>query len=246
MADLSSLGDTVKAIFNGIAGFAPEGPLRTAVYVVYALCAAIAPLIYKYYLGVLAQGAKPEGSIERLDYDRLRASLKGGSLAARLYAKWLTNFLDWIEKFFGDAGMAHRTLFPHAFGLKTPAPLWTAPSFDRCLLLALIYPIAGIYTVWAISGHIGPAEAALGLKPDVPGWYRGLAAAALGLSIGVVWRGVSVMGGRLASWETLVIAFLIIFAFVDTAVLVPIAATSPRVAFAVAGFALLFAFLLFF
>jgi hypothetical protein len=54
------------------------------------------------------------GSVERQDYDGLRASLAGGSLAARLYAKWLTAFLDWVERFFGDAGMADKTLFPHA------------------------------------------------------------------------------------------------------------------------------------
>ena len=89
----------------------PEGPLRTLVLVVYGLCAAVAPFIYKYYLGVFAQGAKPEGSIERQDYDRLRASLKEGNLAARLYAKWLTKFLDWVEHFFGGAGMADRTRF---------------------------------------------------------------------------------------------------------------------------------------
>jgi hypothetical protein len=52
--------------------------------------------VIRVYLGVLAQGAKPEGSVERQDYDKLRASLKGGNLAARLYAKWLTAFLDWI------------------------------------------------------------------------------------------------------------------------------------------------------
>jgi hypothetical protein len=90
------------------------------------LCAAIAPFIYKYYLGVLAQGAKPEGSIARQDYDRLRGSLAGGNLAPRLYAKWLTKFLDWIERFFGDANIADRTLFPRAFGLKKPTPLSTA------------------------------------------------------------------------------------------------------------------------
>jgi hypothetical protein len=104
--------------------------------------------IYKYYLGVLAQGAQPEGSQERQDYDKLRASLAGGNLAARLYSKWLTAFLDGVERFFGDAGTADRTLFPHAFGLKTPAPLWTAPAFDRCLLLALIYPITTIFLIW--------------------------------------------------------------------------------------------------
>jgi hypothetical protein len=131
--------------------------------------------MYKYYLGVLAQGAQPEGSLERQDYDKLRASLAGDTLAARLYGKWLTAFLDWIERFFGDVGMADRTLFPQAFGLKKPASLWTAPAFDRCLLLALIYPIATIFVIWAISGHVGPAEAALGLRnrPDgAEAWWR--------------------------------------------------------------------------
>ena len=142
-----------------IAGFAPEGPLRTLVIVTYGLCAAIAVFIYNYYLGVLGQGAKPEDSIERQDYDGLRASLKVGNLASRLYAKWLKKFLDWIEQFFGDVGMADRTLFPHAFGLKTPAPLWTAPALDRCLLLALIYPIVTIFLIWAdIVEKVCPRE----------------------------------------------------------------------------------------
>jgi len=70
--------------------------------------------------------------------------------------------------------MADRTLFPLAFGPKKAAPLWTAPAFDRCLLLALLYPIATIFAIWAISGHVGPAERALGLKPDNAGWVRSL------------------------------------------------------------------------
>jgi|HubBroStandDraft_6_1064221.scaffolds.fasta_scaffold176636_2 hypothetical protein len=157
-----------SAVGEWLAGFVPEGPLRTAVLLVYGLCVLAAPFIYKYYLGVLAQGAQPEGSIERQDYDKLRASLAGGNLAAQLYAKWLTAWLDRADQFFGDAGMADRTLFPHAFGLKIPVPLWTPRSFDRCLYLALIYPVWTIFTLWAISGHVGPAEAALGLKPDAP------------------------------------------------------------------------------
>jgi hypothetical protein len=177
MANLSSIGDA-------IAGFVPEGPLRTLVIVTYGLCSAIAPFIYKYYLGVLAQGGKPEGSIERQDYDQLRASLKEGNLAARLYAKWLTKFLDWIEQFFGDVGTVSRTPFlPGFLRLRSPAPLWTVPAFDRCLALALIYPIATVFLIWAISGQVGPAEETLGLKHDVPGWFRGLIAAAIGISI---------------------------------------------------------------
>jgi hypothetical protein len=38
----------------------------------------------------------------------------------------------------------------------------------------LIYPIAMIFAIWAISGSVGPAEAALGLKPDISGWARGI------------------------------------------------------------------------
>jgi hypothetical protein len=165
--------EPVKTIVGCLAELVPEGPGRTLLYVVVGLCAALAPFIYRYYLGVLAQGAKPEGSIERQDYGRLRASLEGGNLAARLYAKWLRAFLDGVDKFFeGKEPKAHRTLFPHAFGLKTPAPLWTASAFDRCLSLALIYPIATIFLIWAISGHVGPAEAALLLKSGLPAWLR--------------------------------------------------------------------------
>jgi hypothetical protein len=189
-----------SAVGEWLAGFAPEGPLRTAVLLVYGLCAAVAPFIYKYYFGVLAQGMQPEESLERQDYDRLRASLAGGNLAARLYAKWLTAFLDGVERFFGDAGMADKTLFPHAFGVKKPAPLWTAPAFDRCLLLALIYPIVTIFFIWAISGRVGPAEAALGLNPRVPGWSRGLAAAAIGFSIFAYWRGNRARGWKSYVW----------------------------------------------
>ncbi len=154
MADAGSSVDVAKAIgdplgtFIGwLAGRLPEGPARTLLFVVVGLCVAVAPFIDKYYLGVLAQGAAPEGSIERQDYDKLRASLAGGNLAARLYAKWLTAFLDGVERFFGDVGMADRTLFPGAFGLKKPAPLCTAPALDRCLLLGLPMPAASRTTV---------------------------------------------------------------------------------------------------
>jgi hypothetical protein len=177
-----------SAVGGLLAGFAPEGPLRTAILLVYGLCVAIAPFIYKYYLGILAQGAKEEGSIERHDYDKLRAGLARGNLAARLYAKWLTAFLDGAGRFFGDAGMADRTLFPRAFWLQKPAPLWTAPALDRCLLLALIYPVATIFLIWAISGHVGPAESALGLQPDVPAWQRACWSLVIGSYCVILWR----------------------------------------------------------
>ena len=120
----------------------PEGPATILLLVVLVFCTAAVPFVFRYYAGLVGQGAALEGSRERQDYDKLRASLAGGNLATWFYAKWLTAFLDGVERFFGDAGMADRTLFPRAFGLKKPAPLWSAPAFDRCLLLALIYPIS--------------------------------------------------------------------------------------------------------
>ena len=116
--------------------------------------------------------------------------------AVRSYIRRLRAFLDWIERFFGDVGMADRTLFPHAFGLRTPAPLWTAPAFDRCLLLALIYPIATIVFIWAISGHVGPAEAAMGLKAGTPGWRRAVVAALIPLSLYGYWQFMRAQGWR--------------------------------------------------
>jgi hypothetical protein len=139
-------------------------------------------LLYGRYFGVLGSGAAPPRSRERSAYTRLRKSLSEGGKPALIYAQWLNRFLDAVDRFFGDGGMADRTLFPRAFGLKTPVPLWTAPAFDRCLLLALIYPVGTIFAIWAISGHVGPAEAALGLTPDIAGWKRGAAAALVGLS----------------------------------------------------------------
>ena len=133
--------------------------------VLLTVCALILGLMYRRYLRIL--GADRRRPAERQTYDALRESLAEGNLAARLYARQLRRFLDGVERFFGDAGMADRTLFPHAFWLKTPAPLWTAPAFELCLLLALIYPTATIFIIWAISGHVGPAELALHLNPGL-------------------------------------------------------------------------------
>jgi len=191
-------------IFGGLVGFVtwlsagtPYGPaLAALVSVVVAFCGLAFALYFDRTLGVLGAGAEPDGSPERQAYDRLRASLAEGNLPERLYAKWLTRFLGWVELFFGDKGMADRTLFPHAFGLKTPAPLWTAPTFDRCLLLALIYPIATIFFVWAISSHVGPAEAALGLPGNLSITQRALTTGTLGLAAAAFWFAFSVDGWR--------------------------------------------------
>ena len=160
--------------------------LTALVEVFLAVCTFVFGLILRRYLGIL--GADRRRPAERQAYDALRNGLAHGNKAARLYAERLTRFLDWIDDFFGDAGMADRTLFPHAFGLRTPAPLWTAPSLDCCLFLALLYPVATISVIWAISGQVGPAETALRLQPDLFAWQRVSVTAVTGLFIYDNWH----------------------------------------------------------
>jgi hypothetical protein len=41
------------------------------------------------------------------------------------------------------------------------------------LLMPVLLTVATIFVIWAISGDVGPADAALHLKPDLAGWQRG-------------------------------------------------------------------------
>jgi hypothetical protein len=44
-----------------------------------------------------------------------------------------------------DAPAWNRTLFPHAFGLRTSPAALDGTAFDRCLLLALVLTRSGIF-----------------------------------------------------------------------------------------------------
>jgi hypothetical protein len=182
----SAVGVTVGWLAGGSSQMAIA--LSTSLAVLGGIGALAFSVLYRRTLGVLGSGGARKGSPARAAYDALRESLAGDNVAARIYSSRLRAFLDGIERFLGDAGMADRTLFPRAFGLHTPTPLWTMPAFDRCLWLALIYPFATIILIWMISGHAGPAETALGLPAGVSGWRR-VAAAPFGAvaAIAVWW-----------------------------------------------------------
>jgi Domain of unknown function (DUF4062) len=146
------------------------------------------PLIYARYFGILTASSAPAESLEYQGYKTLRETLGTEGAVTRLYSRWLSAFLDSVDRLFGDSGGGIRTLFPHAFGLVTPAPLWTAPSLERCLWLALLYPISTVIVMWAISGHVGIAEDALGLPKQTSAWLRGLVVTFIGLSAFGTWR----------------------------------------------------------
>jgi hypothetical protein len=185
------LGAPIGAALTALLTWATAGStaltpvLVSLLAVVGGVCGLTLTLVYGRYLGIL--GADRRKPTERQAYDALRDGLAGGNLAARLYSRWLTASLKRVDRFFGDAEISDLTLLHRAFGLRTPVPLWTAPALDRCLLLALIYPITTIFLIWAVSGYVGPAEAALDLKPDISGWRRGLAVVAL-VAFAFLWR----------------------------------------------------------
>ena len=207
--------------------------LAALVSILATVCAVILGLIYRRCVGIL--GADRRRPAERQAYDALRTSLAGGNLAARLYRQWLTTALDRVDHFFGDAGIPDRTFFPHAFGLRTPAPLWTVPALHRCLWLALIYPIVTILVVWALSGHVGPAETALHLQPNLVTWERWLCAVALGLSLFALWGAARTKGWkRIASTLACVGLFVAIIAF-NAADLGTMTAGSPTVTYCIPG-----------
>jgi hypothetical protein len=145
------------------------------------------------YWDILGGADEPHGSHERGDYEALLGELKSGGMPAKVYRDWLTPALNRVDVFFSDPGRDDKSWFARALGLETPGARWTAPAFDGCLLLALLYPIVTIIAVWAWSGHVGVAERAIGLQESPAGdILDSFERAAFGLSLVafpfVVWR----------------------------------------------------------
>jgi hypothetical protein len=195
---LKIVGPLFGAAVGSLLGWLPSGlggaigsPSTILLGVIGGMSGLTFSLMFRRYVGVLGSGGGRKGSLARDSYDRLRESLSGGNLASRLCSDWLARFLDEVDRFFGDASMTDRTLLTHAFGLKTSVPLWTACAFDRCLSLALIYPIAAIFVIWVVSGYVGPAEIPLGLQAYTAAWRRELAVGLVGFSIPLFHRSLT-------------------------------------------------------
>lgn len=106
---------------------------------------------FVFYLNELRGADNPPGDFRRKRFDALRGRLESCPVDSDSYARLVEKFVDWIDHFF-DGPPEKRA---------DRAPLWTASSYDRCLMLALIYPLICVFVVWAISGETGPVEEAL-------------------------------------------------------------------------------------
>jgi hypothetical protein len=165
------------------------------------------------YGETFAGSCKARGSRERDDYDALVAELWAGGTPAKVYRAWLTKALARVDVFFGDPGRNDKSWSARALGLETPGARWTAPALDRCLLLALVYPVVTIVGVWIWSGHIGVAERALGLwetpgGQSLPALSRAAFGGALAALIYAVWR---LKGAASPLWNGALLAAFAVF-----------------------------------
>lgn len=126
---------------------------------------------------------------------RLRASLRKGSTTALVYAWAMRWLLGIVDRFFegkpytadDDIDPASRPgRFARWFFRRPPeyrrpaevrgkrwqAPAWSAASYDRCLLIALIYPILFAVVSWLADGQAGSLGHALGLADNADSVFR--------------------------------------------------------------------------
>jgi hypothetical protein len=181
----------------------------------------------RYYL-ILGGGGDQKDSERREEYNSLRQQLSEGGTPANVYNRWLALILDKVDIFFGDSGRNDKSLIARILHLETNGPRWTAPAFDRCLLLAVIYPVITIFAVWSFSGHAGLAEQALFLQKDDPfdyyaGLHRLLTAAQMLLAAYATYRALPVTSYKSLLW--FILAGSICIAYQVSAVMLAALAT---------------------
>ena len=154
----------------------------------------VAPLLFfgaaVHYYFVLGGGDEPAGSYSRGKYDALRDDLEDGGGFNLTYARGLGRVLDWLDGVMGDRGAAPESRLARSMGVETRRPTWTAAAYDRCLLLAMLYPLVSIFALWVWSGHVGIAEHAIGLPDgkEVEAWKHWAAPAGLAIYVFVFLR----------------------------------------------------------
>ena len=216
-------GGTVSGILStGIcaicgAAFGATLSLRGAAVATLAVVVLVALTVMSLYYGqVLHYGGAQSGSLERRRYDGLRDELAREHRIAAIYTRRLDRTLDALDRFFNNLNPAEQAALKQSGALR----IWSGWMFDRCLLIAIIYPIATAVLVWAVLGVVGPAEEAM-LLPHAgaaariaviaamgvlafclktymssPGWWQnlwlnGIAAAAMGLMSWIVGLGAA-------------------------------------------------------
>lgn len=149
---------------------------------------AIGFLRFQRYSEILSYGSAPPETHRFRVYNRFRATLSEGGLFKWIFFYGIQNFLLALQRFFLDADKKSSAFTRRTFGLKEPSPLWTAPAFDRCLLLAVIYPLTSIILFWSVIPEVNQAQKVLHLPQELEPWQRGLIFGILVGEIIAVWN----------------------------------------------------------
>lgn len=88
-------------------------------------------------------------------FKQLYARIEGMSTRESVYNTGLGKFLAWTDRFFEGSGAD-----------KVP-PVLSARTYDRCLLMALFYPVMAAMLGWLAFGNAGELGRAIGLE-DLP------------------------------------------------------------------------------
>lgn len=113
---------------------------------------------------------------ERVRYLNWRDDLAKGGQIPQLYNRLLQGALNWLSRFLNDDD-------------RQPQ-YWSGPALDRCLLLALIYPIITLIVVWHLTGQTGPVQTALELDAHASLVQRGLSALFLVIFMAILISGL--------------------------------------------------------
>lgn len=115
------------------------------------------------------------------------------------YRLFIAHGLDWLDRCLGDVGRADLS-WRRNFGGQPSVPDWTGPALDTCALLAVIYPMATVWLVWAFSGEGGPIADLLGLQAGADLWRRILVCFAVLALVAVLVLTMKARGRRSVTW----------------------------------------------
>jgi hypothetical protein len=159
------------------------------------LIVAIGFLLFQRYSEILSYGFDKPGSYRFRLYNRFRAILSEGGLFRWNFFHGMKSFLQTLERFFLDGNKTSSALSRRTFGLEEPFPLWTAPAFDRCLLIAAIYPLTSMIFFWSVTGQVDQAQRVLKLPGKLEPWQQGFIFGILVGEIIAIWNVI-----RRGSW----------------------------------------------
>ena len=189
-------------------------------------------LIMALALGVFVFSRSYFTTAQREDYglnDYLQR-LRWISRIERLYRRGLLRCLRRLDGWLGEPRTALRVNKEHSelrgWRLQrwfNPNP-WTGALYDRCLFLAVLYPILAFIVWWIISGN-GALGGVILIDP-LPGWQRALTFVGLILCFGLLWY-----ANRTSGWKS----NLAVVVATVVAVVIAVAGALVAAAVAVAG-----------